>query len=110
MWLQNGIIPREAAWIHALAAAVITVLYLLDKSIKSEFQDTLQIVSVVSLIVAGVLNNCFSTIGAGVAYGIGRFSFRKGENCMEFNCIDLYNLSLCAFSGFALLALTGKLF
>lgn len=110
MWLMVGIIPKEAAWFHGLAGAIPVVLHFMDKKVKDDFMDALQVCSVVSLIAAGVLGSNFYAIGAGASYGAGRFSFRKGKNCMDFDCVDMFNYALCGFTACGLLALTGALY
>lgn len=109
IWLKVGTIPQEAAWFHAVVAFIPVLLYYINnKSIDNDFQDGLQYLAVGSLICAGVLSNNYYTIGAGASYGLGRFSFRRGRNCMDFNCIDMYNYALCGFVSCALIALNGS--
>lgn len=107
IWLKDGTIPPEAAYGHAIVAVIPVVLELLDKGVKDDFKNALQVLGVVSLIIAGILGTNYFTIGAGVAYGIGRFSFRQGKNCMDFDCTDMYNFALSGFTVCALMAITG---
>lgn len=97
VWLAVGVIPKEAAWFHSVAALVPVMFHLVNRNVNDDFVYTLELVSVVSLIVAGVMGNNSYAVGAGSAYGVGRFSFRRGENCMGFDCTDMYNYALCAF-------------
>lgn len=109
VWLKVGYIPTEAAWFHAVASLVPVICHFLNKSVKEDFQDALQLLGVVSLVCAGVLSGSYYVIGAGAAYGMGRFSFRRGKNCMDFDCTDMYNYALCGFVACALIALRGRI-
>lgn len=110
VWLKVGTIPKEAAWFHAIAAFIPVVLYYVqNKSVDSKFQDAIRLISIVSLVIAGVLNSDYYIIGAAAAYGLGVFSFRKGKNCNNFNCSDMYNYALTGFVALALISLNGSL-
>lgn len=109
IWLKVGFIPTEAAWFHGIAAVVPVICHLLNKRIKDDFLDVLQLIGVVSLLTAGVLSSNYYVIGAAAAYGVARFSFRKGNNCMDFDCTDMYNYALCGFITLALMAIKGSL-
>lgn len=109
IWLKVGIIPTEAACFHAIVAVIPMICHFLNKSIKEDFLDALQLISVVSILTAGVLSSSYYAIGAAAAYGVARFSFRKGNNCMDFDCTDMYNYALCGFITLALMAIKGCL-
>lgn len=108
IWLKVGVIPPEAAWFHAAVAVIPVICHFLDKNIKDDFLDAIQLLCVVSLLTAGVLSSNYFVMGAAAAYGTGRFSFRKGNNCIDFNCSDMYNYALCGFIICALIALQGS--
>lgn len=110
IWLKVGTIPPEAAYGHAIAAAIPILCELLDKSVNDDFQDALQAITAASLLAAGGLGGPnYYTIGAAVAYGLGRFSFRRGKLCMDFDCTAMYNFGLSCFTVCSMMALKGQL-
>lgn len=108
VWLKSGGIPEEAAWAHAAVACAAAALYLLDDSLRDKLLDGLQLVSAVSLATAGMMCGNSYAVAAAAAYALARFNFKRYGNCVNIDCVDLYNFALCAFVVCALVALQGK--